>query len=338
MNVGEPGPCMLFTSVGRRVELVRLFRAAYEGLGLSSNIVALDIDPLAPALGEADRPYLVPPLSDPSYIPTFLEICRRERPLRIFPLIDPDIPVLAAHRAEIEIAGASLAVVSARAAEVVSDKWKTGQFFKELGLSVPLTWLPEDINPSTMSYPLFIKPRAGSASQNSYTIQTEKDLSFFLTYIEDPIVQELLPGPEITTDVVCDVDSTLLAVVSRRRIEVRGGEVTKGVTIHNGAVLEGCKRIAEALPAVGPITVQCILKEGQPLFTEINARLGGGFPLSVAAGADTPRWLVARAAQIPMETLPIGSYESNVFMTRFDDSKIVHEGELEYGGHRNFRP
>ena len=41
---------ILFTSVGRRVELVRAFRRAYERLKLAGRIVAVDIDPLAPCL------------------------------------------------------------------------------------------------------------------------------------------------------------------------------------------------------------------------------------------------------------------------------------------------
>lgn len=58
---------VLFTSVGRRMELLRAFKRAYANLGLSGHIVAVDIDPLAPALQEADRPYIVPRLSDPAY-------------------------------------------------------------------------------------------------------------------------------------------------------------------------------------------------------------------------------------------------------------------------------
>ncbi|NJL34741.1 MAG: hypothetical protein HC893_13915, partial [Chloroflexaceae bacterium] len=79
-------------------------------LGIDGHIIALDIDPLAPALQIADRRYMVPRLSSPNYIPTLLEICRREQVQLIFPLIDPDIPMLARHRAALEATGARLAV------------------------------------------------------------------------------------------------------------------------------------------------------------------------------------------------------------------------------------
>jgi carbamoyl-phosphate synthase large subunit len=103
------------------VELVRAFRRAYQRLGLSGNIVATDIDPLAPAVHEVDRPYLVPRLDTPDYIPALAEICRSEKVDLIFPLIDPDIPVLAKSRDTLASTGARVAVVSPQAAGMTAS-------------------------------------------------------------------------------------------------------------------------------------------------------------------------------------------------------------------------
>ncbi|MCZ7667703.1 MAG: hypothetical protein M5U34_11045 [Chloroflexi bacterium] len=51
---------ILFTSAGRRVELLLAFRQAYKALALPGHIIATDIDPLAPALHAADRFYMTP--------------------------------------------------------------------------------------------------------------------------------------------------------------------------------------------------------------------------------------------------------------------------------------
>ena len=102
-------------------------------------------------------------------------------------------------------------------------------------------------------------------------MNNEKELLFFSEYISDPIIEEYLPGPEITNDVICDLDGKLLGVVSRRRIEVRCGEVSKGVTLRDERITAACAVIGEALPAIGPVTVQCMMKDGIPHFTEINA-------------------------------------------------------------------
>ena len=320
---------ILFTSVGRRVELLRAFRRAYEALGLNGRIVAVDIDPLAPALQEADRPYIVPLLTSPDYIPRLIEICRREQVTLVFPLIDPDIAMLAANRSTIEATGARVAVVSTEAAATSGDKWLTTQFFRSIGLSTPRSWLPSQIEPSKVPYPLFIKPRKGSAAKSTFKVNNAGELTFFLDYVPDPIIQEYMPGPEITNDVICDLDGEVLAVVSRKRIEVRWGEVAKGVTVYDPVVAEGCVKIAKALPAAGPITVQCMIKDGVPYFTEINARLGGGVPLGIAAGADYPKWLLARAAGIPVGIPPIGSYRIGLYMTRFDNCFFLTEAEHE---------
>jgi carbamoyl-phosphate synthase large subunit len=174
---------------------------------------------------------------------------------------------------------------------------------------------------------LFIKPRCGSASNGAYIVRDKNELVFFAAYVHNPIIQEFLPGPEITNDVICDLDCQVLQVVSRRRIEVRWGEVAKGVTVYEPGIIQACVRIAQALPAVGPITVQCMLKDGVPHFTEINARFGGGVPLGIAAGADAPRWLLARAAGIPIDIPPLGQacWQIGLYLTRCDDSFFLTE-------------
>ena len=318
----------IFCSAGRRVELLRAFRDAYAALGIEGRIIALDIDPLAPALRVADTVYMVPRLASPEFLPALLEICRREAPAVLFPLIDHDVPVLSRHRCAIELTGVRVAVVEAAVAEVTEDKWATAQFFSRIGLRTPGTWLPADL-PADLEYPLFIKPRRGSAGEHAYKVRGPRQLELFLEYVPDPVVQEFIAGPEITSDVVSDLDGELLGVVCRRRIEVRWGEVAKGVTVHHRELLDACKRVARQLPARGPITVQCLLKNDLPHFTEINARLGGGLPLGIAAGADSPRWLLARAAGVPIDIPALGSYKPDLYITRFDDSWFLDSAQLQ---------
>lgn len=320
---------LLFTSAGRRVELIRAFRQTYDAIGIPGQVVAVDIDPLAPALQLAHRHYLVPRLNTPDYIPALVEICQREAISLVFPLIDPDIPVLAAHRDALEATGARLAVVSTKVAALCADKWQTVQFFQRLGLPTPHSWLPSQLDPASVDYPVFIKPRGGSAAKHTFRVNNAHELSFFTEYVPDPIVQEYLPGPEITSDVICDLEGEVLAVVSRQRLEVRWGEVAKGRTIYNPEIIAACVAIAAALPAVGPITVQCMMKDGVPHFTEINARLGGGVTLGIAAGVDFPRWLLARAAGQPVDIPPIGTYQRSLHLTRFDDSFFLTQAEYD---------
>ncbi len=318
---------ILFTSVGRRVELLRAFRSAYQQLGLTGNIVAVDIDPLAAALRFADRPYIVPRLDSSEYLKTLKGIVRDEQVSAIFPLIDPDVPQLAGNRREIEEVGGRIAVVSKQAAEIVGDKSLTYSFFNDTGVATPRTWLPDEIAPNDLEYPVIVKPRAGSASQDVFRVENSQQLAFFTKYVSNPIVQELVAGPEITSDVVCDLDGKLLSVVSRQRIRTSGGEVLIGKTIFDQRILDDCVTIARALPAIGPITVQCMMSDRGHLFTEINARFGGGVPLGIAAGVDSPKWLLASLAGIETDIPRLGEYQRDLYLSRYTESLFFDKAE-----------
>lgn len=324
---------VLLTSIGRRVELVQAFRQAYQELALEGRLVATDVDPLAPALRQADRYYLVPPVNEAEYIPTLAAICEREAIDLIFPLIDPDIPLLAAARSELERHGARLATLEAQAARTVNDKWLTYQFLRSIEVPAPKSW--DGPPPPGTPFPLFVKPRVGSAGKQATRVEDAEQLQAALSQLAEPLVQELLPGPEITNDVSCSLQGELWAVVSRRRIEVRWGEVAKGVTVHDPAIQQRCRQIAAALQARGPITVQCMLRDGEAYFTEINARFGGGLPLGIAAGIPSPRWYLAEAAGMQVEPPPLGSYQAGLYLTRYDQSYFITQSEYEEAsGHR----
>jgi carbamoyl-phosphate synthase large subunit len=307
------------------VELVRAFHRAYYSLEITGHVVATDVDDLAPALQVVDRTYLVPRFTDPEFIPALVEICQREEIDVVFPLIDPDIPLLADHRDAVQATGARVAVVPPAAARISADKWIAYDFFNRLGLATPQSWLPDDLPWESLEYPLFIKPRCGSAAANTFQVNDARELRFFLDYVPDPIVQEHIDGPEITSDIVCDLDGQVLAVVSRQRLAVRTGEVVKGFTVYDAEIAQACRQIAAELPAVGPITAQCMMKDGVPHFIEINARLGGGIPLAIAAGVDVPALLLASVAGIPVEPLAPPGYELGLHITRFDDSFFITE-------------
>ncbi|MGQ0669603.1 MAG: ATP-grasp domain-containing protein [Actinomycetota bacterium] len=316
---------VLFTSVGRRVELLRVFRRAYADLVLAGCIVAVDIDPLAPALREADHVYIVPHLTDPGYIPALVDVCGRERIGLIIPLLDPDVPVLARGRRQLEATGARLLVIPDAGVEIATDKLETYRFFQRLNIPTPRSWSPDEVRPDELEYPVFVKPRFGSGGEYAVTARNRRELAFFLGYVREPIVQEWLPGPEITSDVLCDLQGGVLAVVCRERIEVRWGEVAKGKTIYDPEIIEHCVTIAKGLNAVGPITVQCMRRDSRPFFTEINPRFGGGAPLGIAAGVPGPRWMLALAAGQEIAVPPIGTYRAGLYLTRFDDSLFLSE-------------
>lgn len=319
---------ILLSSVGRRVELARAFRRAYTRLGLAGNIVGTDCDWLAPALQEVDEPQLVPRFKEPNYLDSVLRVCEEQSISVIFPLNDGELIHLAKHAVEIEATGARVAVLTPKAIQICGDKWLTYQFFSELGLPTAESWLPQNGRPQNLRFPVFIKPRDGSAGESTYPVRSQHELDFFETFVPNPIVQEFLAGPEITTDVVCGLDGKVISTISRQRIAVRGGEAIKSVTIHDKRIEQACHEIAEKLPAKGPITVQCMMQDDVPHFVEINARLGGGLPLAIGAGVDVPALLLSDSAHLPIVELNRQA-ELGVYMTRCDESFFLTEKNRE---------
>jgi carbamoyl-phosphate synthase large subunit len=112
--------------------------------------------------------------------------------------------------------------------------------------------------------------------------------------------------------------------VPRKRLEVRTGEVSKGLIVKDPAVMAVGRRVAEVLGACrGVVTVQCIVADGGRIrVIEINPRFGGGAPLAIHAGADFPRWILEELLGRKPRINPLG-FRDDVAMLRYDDSVFV---------------
>ena len=86
---------------------------------------------------------------------------------------------------------------------VCNDKYATCALLRRHGIPAAVTYLPGEL-PAAPRFPLFIKPRVGRGAVGAYPVRTARELAFFLDYVELPIVQEYLDGPEYTIDVLCD--------------------------------------------------------------------------------------------------------------------------------------
>ncbi len=327
---------ILLSSAGRRVEFARSFRAVLDRLPDGGLLVGTDVDWLAPALQIVDTPLRVPPFEHPGFVESLRDICQEQAIDLLLPLNDREIGLLSAARDQFSDVGTQLAVCPPAAANICGDKWLTYHFFRRLGLPTPVTWLPDLPGNEPCQWPAFIKPRDGSAGQGAFGVRSEREYEFFRDYVRNPIVQEFIAGPEITSDVICDLQGEVLAVVSRQRIAVRGGEAIKSVTVRDERIEQACREIAAALPACGPITVQCLLKEGEPHFVEINARLGGGVPLAIAAGVDVAQLLVQSASGFPMTHLNRTAV-TGIYMTRCDESFFLKATNSEILESHHFR-
>ncbi len=316
---------VLFSCVGRRVELVRAFRRAGEDLDLALEIHGADVTPLAPAIHCVDKAHLVPRITDPTFVEHLIDIVARHKIDLLIPLIDPELPVLSAAVERFVEVGCRALVSSVSVVRTCQDKLATFRALKAAGIDTPKTWLwSEAVKKRRHRYPLFLKPRAGSAAMGNYVIHNREELEVLGRRVRDAIVQEFVDGAEHTLDVYTGFDGIPRCVVPRKRLEVRTGEVSKALIVKDRRIMAVGRRVAEMLGECrGVVTVQCIVPPEGPIHAlEINPRFGGGVPLAIHAGADFPKWiLMEQMGQRPRITA--GGFKDDVAMLRFDDSVFL---------------
>lgn len=316
---------ILFTCIGRRVELVRAFRGAAKKLKLRLEIHGADASRLAPALQFVDRKHIVPPVTSPEYGETLCKLVRREKIRLLIPLIDHELEILADARETLAEAGCTALISSPDAVRTCRDKLATYEAFKTAGIDAPFTlpWAAM-VEQKRHRFPYFMKPRRGSAAMGNFVIRNAEELRALGPGVPEPIVQEFIEGVEYTLDVYTGLDGKPRCVVPRRRLEVRVGEVSKSLVVKDKALFALGRRAVGVLPGCrGLITVQCIkTPAGRICVIEINPRFGGGAPLSIHAGADFPKWIL-------METLgkkpkiAANAFRDDVAMLRYDDSVFI---------------
>jgi carbamoyl-phosphate synthase large subunit len=200
------------------------------------------------------------------------------------------------------------------------------------GIAVAPTWLPTNL-PSPLPLPLFIKPRTGRGGVGAFAVRTERELDFFRDYVSDPVLQPFLDGPEFTIDVLSDFDGSPISIVPRERAVIRAGVVDRGRTVRDSLLLALGMECARAIRAVGAINIQCRVVGGVPTVFEINPRFSGGIPLTIAAGADFPRWLVqlARGRRV---TPQIGRFQDGLWMSSYETSVFVADEAVGFSSVR----
>jgi carbamoyl-phosphate synthase large subunit len=308
---------VLITAAGRRTTLVKAFaEAVHRRKGI---LVAADVDGLAPALYMADIAEQIPPVNEQSYIDVIRRIVTEHHIRLIVPVIDPDLLTLVHYRQHFAELGCRLLISSPELVEIANDKWLTFQRFTQHGYLLPSSWLPYQLADSCLPEILFVKPRAGSASQHTYKVPREK-LKHVIAMVPDPIIQEYITGEEITVDALLSFEGKPIHYVARKRLKVIGGESVEGVTVRSQHLHDYVCRLLNTLGemgGVGPFTIQLFVCEGgKIILSEINPRFGGGAPLAFAAGARYPEWILDMLEGKEVEPR-LGKYQTGLYMTRY---------------------
>lgn len=317
---------ILFTGVGRRIELIQAFRQAALNLNVELKIYGTDMAGTAPALAYCDFARTTCAMKDENYIAQLLNICIQDKVDIVIPTIDTDLLVLAENKNEFERRGVKVLISKADMIKICRDKNKTGNFFEKCGLKAPRTY--NDYKKYDGSFPCFIKPKDGSSSINAFKVEDGNELVVYAEQIGDYVIQPFIDGKEYTIDIFCDFNGKPIYITPRERIQVRAGEVLKTQICMDPVMISESKALIEKFKPCGPITVQLIRSNENAIdyYIEINPRYGGGAPLSMKAGAKSAEALLEILCGKQDENRE-SSYLNKAIFSRFDQSVCIDYGE-----------
>lgn len=309
---------ILLTSAGRRTYLVDYFKEALEMAGLTGAVHAANSQ-VSPAFFAADRHIITPPIYDQAYIPFLLDYCGRWNIDLLIPLFDIDLPILAGSRDLFASAGTTVVTADSPSVGICNDKWKTFQALTGQGILTPRSWLePEaplrEIRGGNLFYPLILKPRWGMGSLSVYQADDEEELRVLDRKIRREIgqsylkyeaakdldacvlIQEKISGRELGLDVINDLAGVYRTTSVKEKNGMRAGETDGAVTLSLPELSALGARLSGLLGHRGNLDVDILEQDGQYYVLEMNARFGGGYPFSHAAGIHLPYALVMWAS------------------------------------------
>lgn len=317
---------ILILSAGRRVELVQCFVDALNLLSLDSEyeVVAADANSsLSSACQILESSVTLPRVDDESWEQALVELCKLESVRMVVPTIDTELRKLADIADKLKEVGVMPVISASKLINDCRDKRLTGSLFEQMGVRYPEIYLEGKIK-----FPTFCKPYDGSSSVGTKAIFSANELTDELLDNPKNIFMELIPKSfvEVTVDGYFDRNGDLKALVPRERIEIRAGEVSKGIT-RKGQIFTLLQPAFSKLKgARGCITFQVFWNKStdEVVGLEINPRFGGGYPLTDAAGCKFAEWLV-REYILGEEIEEFKDWKENLLMLRYDAKVLVQQ-------------
>ncbi|MDM8560806.1 ATP-grasp domain-containing protein [Candidatus Parabeggiatoa sp. HSG14] len=297
-------------------------------------LIGVDMAETSFGLFDVDEAYTVPPASNPLYIDTLLDICKKRQVKILMNGSEPELNVISKNKECFLSAGVLPLINTANVIELGLDKWATITSLKKHGFCVPESLLvqTEAEIPKNFILPTVIKPVVGGGgSNNTFVVQDYDELEFACRYLirqnKSVLLQEYVgtPNDEYTVGILHTLNGELIDSISLRRhilsglsnrIKVKNrtertelspilaisSGISQGVIENFPEIRQGCEAIATAIGSKGPLNVQCRFVDGKLYPFEINPRFSGTSYIRALAGFNEPDILIRH--HLLGETLP----------------------------------
>lgn len=300
---------ILLTSVGRRAYMVNYFKDVVNG-----KVHAVNSE-FTYAMEIADESAISPLIYDHGYIDFILSYCEKHVISVVLSLFDVDLLVLSRNKVRFQKKNIKLIVSDESFISVCSDKYKTYNWLKAIGIKTPNTYLDiygclMDIKREKCTYPVIVKPRWGMGSIGVYEASDQIELEVFYDKVrkdiaksylkyeseadieQSVIIQEKLKGEEYGIDVFNNLKGEYLSCVPKRKLAMRSGETDAAVIIEDKKLVELGRKISLHSKHVANLDVDCFIVNKEYYVLEMNARFGGQYPFSHLSGVNYPKVII----------------------------------------------
>lgn len=263
-------------------------------LNFSNNaykIISVDPDIRSSGHALANKSYVIPFITAPSYLEKIEEIISNEKIDVILIGTDVELPLFALKQKYLEDKYRLKVVVSkASVIKISNDKWLTSEFLRKSGFPYPISALTTDREAvdflkKNSDYPYIAKPVDGARSKGIEIIENDIDLIRVCSVRNNLVLQEMLNDDEGEYTTGCLViNGKCKAVVSLIR-ELRDGNTWRAYRNDLSSRYDDTiAMIAERLGVEGPANFQYRIKNGKPVVFEVNCRFSGTTPLRLIFG------------------------------------------------------
>jgi carbamoyl-phosphate synthase large subunit len=305
--------------------LVQSFREAAAERG--GRVVACDIAADSAALYAADEAALVPRSTAPDFAAAILALCAAKDIRLVVPTRDGELEALSGCAEALKARGVSVLLPPPQALEICRDKRKFADFCRNIGLPVARSYEPGEI---PARFPVFARPIAGAGGQGARALRSAAEVAALGDDAAATLVQDHVDDQEYTIDVLMDLRGRPLQAVARSRLLIRNGESQKSRVEDLPVLTRGSLDLCAALGLVGHNVVQAFYSPSRGAhYIEVNPRFGGASNLSIAAGLDSPRRILAMVAGEAAEAARERPVRFGLTMLRHSADMLVEAAKIE---------
>lgn len=322
---------ILILAAGTRNKIVQYFRETFKGVG---TVVATDASELAPAIYEADKYYIVPPITESDYLDRILGICKKEKIDGILSLIDPELSLLAENEKRFKELGVTVIGSSYEVCERSFDKYQMYQWLLRHKYNCARSWIDKEkyyqaIDIGEATYPVFVKPAKGSASIDIAKACDRETIDLLFSHENGLMIQEYLNGQEIGADVYIDlISGEVVSIFTKKKIKMRAGETDKAVSFKDPVLFDLIEKFVLEAGFRGQIDIDIFTIDNQYYISEVNPRFGGGYPLAYEAGCDHMKLILENLKGIK-NAKNIGVYNEGIYMMKYNEIKMWRVHNME---------